>query len=436
MFIESIELYKNMKKTIPKELTKSQLQAYNAMISGKNIFLTGSAGSGKTYLIKLFVKNFKNFIKIAVTSTTGTSALLINGTTLHSFLGIGYGDGTVEVLYNKITKFNWLVKRWNELNCLIIDEISMLKPELFDKLEELARLIRKNDKFFGGIQLILSGDFCQLPAIGTSYFCFEAESWEKCINETIYLNEIIRQTDNTFQDILCKLRLGIVDDNVKQILNSCINKPLENDYGIKPTKLFSLNRQVDELNEYELDKLSENGCDFYEYKMEMVVLKITDSPLAIKQKFLKNTIFNEEIQLCIGAQVMLLINLDLGRGLANGSRGIITEFISDFPVVKFLNGEERIIDFHTWEIEENGKPILRVKQIPLKIAFAISIHKVQGNTLEYAEMDLSNVFEFGQAYVALSRVLSLDGLSIKDINYDLIKAHPKAVEYYSKIKNE
>tara|TARA_Y100000389_G_scaffold201520_1_gene244424 strand:- start:3654 stop:4964 length:1311 start_codon:yes stop_codon:yes gene_type:complete len=436
MFIDILELYKEMKNDIPKELKKSQIPAYKAMISGKNIFLTGSAGSGKTFLIKLFVKSFKNFIKIAVTSTTGTSALLINGTTLHSYLGIGFGDSSVEVLYEKIVKFGWLVKRWNELNCLIIDEISMLKPELFDKLEELARLIRKNDKIFGGIQLILSGDFCQLPAIGTSYFCFEAKSWNKCISETIYLNEIVRQTDNVFQKILCKLRLGIVDDDVVEILNSCINKPLENEYGIKPTKLFSLNKQVNELNEYELDLLADSGCDFYEYNMEMMIIKITDNPSSIKQKFLKNTVFNEELQLCIGAQVMLLINLDLPRGLANGSRGIITEFVSDFPVVKFLNGEERIIDFHTWEIEENGKPVLRVKQIPLKTAFAISIHKVQGNTLEYAEMDLSNIFEFGQAYVALSRVLSLEGLSIKDINYDLIKAHPKAVEYYLKIKNE
>lgn len=432
MLFNTLDIYNDMKNDIPKELKKSQINAYKHMISGKNIFLTGSAGSGKTYLINLFVKKFKNIFKIAVTSTTGTSALLINGTTLHSYLGIGYGDTSVDILYNKITKFNWLVKRWNELYCLIIDEISMLKPELFDKIEELARLIRKNDNFFGGIQIIVSGDFCQLPAIGTSHFCFEAKSWNN-IDKTIYLNELIRQTDNTFQNILCKIRIGIIDKEVKNVLDSCIDKELDNEYGIKPTKLYSLNKQVDKLNNYELDKLSENNCDFYEYEMEIVVTKITDNSSAIKQKFLKNTTFNEVIQLCVGSQVMLLTNMDLKQGLANGSRGIITDFISDFPLVKFLNGEERVIDYHIWDVEENGKPILRVKQIPLKIAFAISIHKVQGNTLDYVEVDLSSIFEFGQAYVALSRVKSLEGLNIKNINYDLIKSHPKAVEYYSKI---
>jgi ATP-dependent DNA helicase PIF1 len=436
MDFETIELFKKMSSTIPKELKNSQIPAYKAMIKGKNVFLTGSAGSGKTYLIKLFVQNFKNYIKIGVTSTTGTSALLINGTTLHSYLGIGFGDAEIEILYKKIIKFGWLVKRWKELYCLIIDEISMLKPELFDKLEELARIIRGNDKYFGGIQLIVSGDFCQLPPIGTSYFCFEAESWKNCITNTIYLNKIFRQCDDKFQNILTKLRLGIVDKEVKDTLNGCINKKLENDFGIKPTMLFSLNKQVNELNEKELDLLSASDCDFYEYTMELVVIKVTDSPSAIKQKFLKNTIFNEEIQLCVGAQVMLLINLDLGSGLANGSRGVIIDFIDYFPVVKFLNGQQRIIDYHIWEIEENGKPILRIKQIPLKIAFAVSIHKVQGSTLEYVEIDLSNIFEFGQAYVALSRVKSLDGLSIIGIDYNLIKAHPKAIEYYSNIKIE
>jgi ATP-dependent DNA helicase PIF1 len=433
MIFESLDLFKKMSSVTPVELKTSQIPAYKAMVKGKNVFLTGSAGSGKTYLIKLFVKKFSNLIKIAVTSTTGTSALLINGTTLHSYLGIGFGDANIEILFNKITKFKWLINRWTELYCLIIDEISMLKPELFDKLEELARLIRGNDKYFGGIQLIVSGDFCQLPPIGTSYFCFEAKSWSNCITDTIYLNKIIRQSDHKFQNILSKIRLGIIDEDVKNVLDCCIDKKLENDYGIKPTKLFSLNNQVNELNEHELDLLSATNCDFYEYNMELVVIKITDTPSAIKEKFIKNTIFNEKIQLCIGAQVMLLINLELSKGLANGSRGVVIDFVDEFPIVRFLNGQERIIDYHVWEIEENGKPTLQIKQIPLKIAFAISIHKVQGSTLDYVEIDLSSIFEFGQAYVALSRVKSLEGLSLKRINYNLIKAHPKAIQYYSEI---
>jgi ATP-dependent DNA helicase PIF1 len=141
----------------------------------------------------------------------------------------------------------------------------------------------------------------------------------------------------------------------------------------------------------------------------------------------------ETLQLCIGAQVMLLKNLDIPNGLANGSRGIVLGFVSDMPKVRFLNGEERIIDYNIWEVEENGKEILRAKQVPLKVAYAISIHKSQGCSLDYAEIDLSNIFEYGQAYVALSRVKSLEGLSIIDIDYDYINAHPTATEYYENL---
>jgi ATP-dependent DNA helicase PIF1 len=152
------------------------------------------------------------------------------------------------------------------------------------------------------------------------------------------------------------------------------------------------------------------------------------------EKYRKSSLAPETLQLCVGAQVMLVCNLDLESGLANGSRGVVVSIVEDVPVVRFMNGEERVISHWQWEIEEDRKKQVRITQIPLRLAWAQTIHKAQGSTIDYAEMDLSNVFTYGQAYVALSRVRSLEGLSIIDINYEAVKAHPKALEYYRNLK--
>lgn len=407
---------------------------YGFELDGNHRFVLGNfIITHNTAVIKMFMKSYQKNRKIAVTSTTGTSALLLNGTTVHSYLGVGYGNTSVKSLVDKICEWSWLRKRWNELECLFIDEISMLDPELFDKLEEIARIVRRKQLPFGGIQIVLSGDFLQLPCVGTNNFCFEAKSWNKCIKHTVYLNEIMRQGDNTFQEVLNKVRVGKIDEQVKNVLNTRIGAKLDNEFGIKPTGLYSQNNDVDLINDQELDELAADGRQFYEYKMEVIFYPGVTNKTACLDKFKKYCIAPETLQVCVGAQVMLLKNLDIPNGLANGSRGVITGFVSDTPLVKFLNGEERLIEQNVWEIEENEKKILRAQQIPLKVAYAISIHKSQGCSLDYAEIDLAGVFEYGQAYVALSRVKSLEGLSIIDIDYDCIEAHPKATAYYESL---
>ena len=420
--------YKNMSdKYCNIKLNNDQDFAYKSMVKGKNLFITGSAGTGKSAVIKLFYNIYKNSKKISICSTTGISSILIGGTTLYSYLGIGVGKGSVYYLTNKIRKNSFLLKRWKELEILVIDEISMLSPELFDKLEEISRNLRKNEKPFGGIQLILTGDFLQLPCIDSDKFCFEAESWKKCIDNVINFTEIIRQRDEKFQECLNNIRIGNINKDVIKILQSCVGKKLKNKDGIKPTRLCSLNKNVDKINQKELDKLN---TDIYEYEIELNCNYKT--PDYIKAKIINSCLAKKTLQLCVGAQVMLLCNLDLENKLANGSRGIIIDFVEDLPLVKFLNGQERIIDYYKWELEEDNKKTT-IEQIPLKLAYAISIHKSQGCSLDFVKLDLSNVFEYGQSYVALSRVKKLSGLSIKNLDLDRIVSNPIALEYYESL---
>lgn len=415
-------------------LSQKQKYAYKLMTEGKNIFLTGCAGVGKTVSIKLFYKQYRSVKNIGITSTTGISSILIGGSTIHSYLGLGLAKEPAEILYMKILNNSKMAKKWKNLQVLIIDEVSMLSPELFDKLELLARLVRGNTLRFGGIQLILTGDFLQLPCVESDEFCFQTKTWEKCIDEVIYMTEIFRQDDIEFQECLNEVRTGELSDKSKEILKSRVNIKLENKNGILPTKIYCLNRDVDRENNQELNKLLEknSNLEFYQYDLEYTVLK--KNLKYIEDKIKKVCIAPEVLELCIGAQVMLLYNIDLENRLANGSRGVVIGFSDDFPIVRFLSGIERIITHQVWKIEDNGEVLMNITQIPLKLAFACTVHKTQGITLDYAELDLENVFENGQAYVALSRVKKLEGLSIKNLDFDKIFSHPEAIKFYKSLE--
>lgn len=430
---EILEEIKPMKKKKIIVLSEKQKQCLQMMKEGKNIFLTGQAGTGKSLVISTFVKDYENKKIIAVTATTGTAAVLLNGTTLFSYLGIGLGNVAPDLLIIQLRKKKFFLKRWIDLDVLIIDEVSMLSPELFDKLELVARSIRHSTQPFGGIQLILTGDFFQLPNINQkNMFCFDAETWGACIGDNVVnLNTNFRQQeDDVYQKCLDDVRCGVLKDETIRILKGRENIVLKNEYGIQPTKIYSLNVNVDEENEIQLDKLDDGNIEFREYELNYELFK---KVTMVAEKIKKGCNAPQVVQLCKGAQVMLLYNMDLESKLVNGSRGIVTGFDSENnPIVKFLTGAVRVIPPKNWEIEENGEIAINVSQIPLKLAYATTVHRSQGATIDYAEVDMEGIFEYGQAYVALSRVKSLAGLSIKNFNPHVIKAHPKVVEFYKK----
>lgn len=425
-------------------LTPLQEEALKYMKTGNNVFLTGQAGTGKTYLLKIFIEYYNRINDnktLVITSTTGLSALLINGMTINRFAGIGLANQDLEYYYKKILKNGNVKKRWNKTEVLIIDEISMMNPDTFDLLNNLAKKIRANNtEPFGGIQLILSGDFCQLPPVKCNDFCFESFSWDECISKTFYFNTILRQNDSVFQKLLNNIRVGKCEEDDKVILLNCMekykNRKFGNIYGIIPTMLFPTKNIVNEYNKKELDSLLKKDILQKTYNAKYAYgSKVKEEHKELLKDLINNSYFVEdELIFTIGCQVMLTINLP-NNNLANGSRGIIVDFDveTNNPIVKFLNGKELEIKMHSWCLDENDNSIIKT-QMPLIHAWAITIHKSQGMTLDYVITDIGDdIFEYGQIYVVLSRVRTLDGLFLKNINFDKIKTHPKILDYYSNL---
>lgn len=361
-----------------KDLTKLQKEFFYQFFLKKNIFLTGPAGTGKSYCVNLLFKFLEEQnIFFGKTATTGVAALNVGGITIHSWSGMGLADEDGMRLLDKVSENRKATNRIKNAKVLVVDEISMAKAELVEKLDIVCQFIRNNGKPFGGIQIVFVGDFLQLPPVFVRFekeeFAFESQAWREAQVYTIHLTEIVRQHDEPeFATFLNEVRMGTCKNY--NILDECICRDFPTD-GIVPVKLFCKNIDVDKYNDQELRKIESPSHLYYS----------TDEGGEQWTKFFdKNCRAPASLELKVGAQVMLLKNLDLELKLVNGSVGVVTQMFSDTVEVKFTTGDIHVIEPQKWElkqIEDDGygnmlpKVVASRKQIPLKLAWALTIHK-------------------------------------------------------------
>jgi len=408
------------------QLNKDQQDACLKILDGKNVLLTGYAGTGKSFILKKIVDYFKERkTVIGITATTGISAIGINGRTIHSLLGLGLGTKTANELFIYNRKRNpKLIKYIKNLRVLIIDEISMLDDRLFEKISEYLCLIRNSfsGEVFGGIQLILCGDFCQLPPVSGDY-CFKSTIWSISNIEIVQLTIPMRQSEDAeFFEILNAVRWGNCSPEILMRLKAL--KDTEYLDGIEPTVLHSKNIDVDFINVNKLEELVDGGAEIVKYE-----LKTSRNTLA--KTWAESLKIPEVLDLCIGVQVMLSVNLSIERGLVNGSRGVVVKLDKTIVEVKFQNGLTEPITY--FQKEDEDIKDLWISYIPLKLAYAISIHKSQSMTLDAVEMDLGlSIFSEGQAYTALSRARNLKSIRMKGISSKSFKSSLVVRDFYTK----
>ncbi|XP_058788734.1 ATP-dependent DNA helicase PIF1 [Phymastichus coffea] len=409
------------------EITPEQQNVLDYVLKGYSIFFTGSAGTGKSYLLKKIISALPPDVTMA-TASTGVAACHIGGITLHQFAGIGLGTGTMERCKQMVSK-SAAGTIWRKIKHLIIDEISMVDGDFFDKIEAIARFIRNSDKPFGGIQLILCGDFFQLPPVAKKdekvKFCFQSDTWSKCINMNFELKTVYRQKDLKFVNILNKLRIGQATDEITEILRNTAKQKIESE-GILATRLCSHVNEANEINESQLEKLPGALKVYNAQDSDQSMTKSLDQQLPVPGKLV----------LKVGAQVMLLKNLNINAGLVNGARGVVIKFEEDLPVIHFRTAGNYKAKMEKWSIKTAQGAIIYRKQLPLKLAWAFSIHKSQGLTLDCVEMSLARVFDAGQAYVALSRAQSLQTLRVLDFDSNQVWANKHVLDFYKRFRRQ
>ena len=430
-------------------LSNDQTRAFNKYLQGENVFISGPGGSGKTLLIQWIYKHAKTRNKrIQICALTGCAAILLNcnAKTIHSWAGIGLATESNEKIIDKIARSRYKRKVWNSIDILVIDEVSMMSMKIFELLDAIGKKVRKNTTAFGGIQVIFSGDFYQLPPVGTvddettCKFCFESVFWNNTFTETVQLKKIFRQNDDLYIKILNEIRIGKLHRSSFNALKERIGV-LPTDITTTPTILLPRRQDVDEINATRLGNIEEETIEYTVQKSDNITLSESETKTALEfsnddkeretKYLMKNILCDETVKFKKGAQVMCVANLDTesANGICNGSQGIIEDFVNGYPLVHFNNGSKRIIKRHIWKSETI--PDVGIEHIPLILSWAITIHKAQGVTLENAHIDVgSGIFEFGQSYVALSRVKSLDGLYLKNFNPQKIKIHPKVKQFY------
>jgi len=467
----------SIEKPIGNDLSMSPEQklAFEKYRSGQNVFITGPGGTGKSALIREIYRHANNSgHNIQVCALTGCAAVMLEckAKTIHSWAGIGIANGDIDRIVERVEK-NFLKKKdWRQTRTLIVDEVSMMSKRLFDILDMVGKTARKcHSRPFGGIQLIFCGDFYQLPPVGGSKsedpdnarFCFESESWFETFPKAnhIQLKQIFRQNDPVYCLVLNQVREGRITRRTDEILRSRVGVVLpefleDGTPQTKPTILYSTRSRVDEINRLEMEKLTilDPDSPIYNYDLKYV----TDLPISEKERqlraaqsqerilmelsSLKNSILCDDIiHLKVGAQVMCVINMEesvttAATPICNGSQGVIVRMSSTsvppLPVVRFNNGLEMTVNYHTW-VSDNI-PGIGVSQIPLILSWAITIHKSQGATLERCIIDIGNgVFEAGQSYVALSRIKSLEGVSIMSYDVTKILVNKRVKAFYGEL---
>ena len=462
-------------------LSTEQKYAFAKFLKGQNLFVTGPGGTGKTRLIQFLVEYMNSIGKShQVCALTGCAATLLNckAKTIHSWSGVKLAKGNPEDIIRRVVRGRCYPKAWRGIEVLIVDEVSMMSSKMFDLLDRIGRIVRKcNAKSFGGIQLVFTGDFFQLPPIpdhddpSTGEFCFQHPKWATTFKpaDCIELKTFFRQTDPAYISILQEVRRGSISAPNIELLQTRLmrGRPTEPKNGVVPTKLFPVRAKVETINESSYLKL-EGEERVYHFNVTTnakthldngAVLSpaelahcedLTQEQLSHEVDVLITSLFTEKtLRLKVGTLVMCTANIDVDRGICNGSQGVVvgygeaatailpeelmrkpTSTPQMVPVVRFANGLTMKIAPYPRQSEEF--PCVIVAQVPLCLAWALTIHKIQGATLDMAEMDIGrSIFAEGQSYVALSRVKTLDGLYLSEFNSTKIRANPLVVEFYN-----
>lgn len=433
------------------EMTELQKLAIAKYEKGENIFLTGPGGCGKSAIIKYIIKDAENKnIELQVCALTGCATVLLGNKsrTIHSWSGIGVDNRSIEEVSEKIATSAPKRKNWCRTSVLIVDEISMMSKKMIELLDLTGKKCRKRCLPFGGIQVIFSGDFFQLPPVGsvdreTEMFCFESPVFKKLFpkQNIIIFEKIFRQKDPLYSKILNQIRKGMISNNSIKVLTGCIKKEVNEEEIIKPTIIKPLKQDVDIINETSLKKIK---GDTHVFKMEYVSPKnnkATKEAIMYEFKQIESKIYVEkELVLKVGAQVMCVVNMMDAEGkllLCNGSQGVVIGFdvLLGYPIVQYRNGIKMTMSPHNWTSENIID--LQVKQVPLILSWAITIHKSQGASIEMAEIDAgSSIFAAGQTYVALSRVTSLEGLYLTNFDHNKIFVNQKVKEFYETLNKK
>jgi ATP-dependent exoDNAse (exonuclease V) alpha subunit len=404
----------------------TQEEAFDILKLGHNVYLTGSAGAGKTYLLNRYIEHLKkNNVEVAVTASTGIAATHMGGVTIHSWSGLGVRNSLTEQDLDALEERRYLFERFQNTRVLIIDEVSMLHHFRLDLVERIVRSFRRNNQPFGGIQVILCGDFFQLPPVSRASepeakFIYHSDAWNEMNLKICYLHEQHRQTDDGAVKVLNDIRANRVsEETLMPLRRRYMKEPSIHSLSIPPTKLYTHNVDVDSVNEQEIEIL-----DGEEEVFEMTSRGRAPLIEALK----KSCLAPEKLRLKIGARVMFVKN-NMDAGYVNGTLGKVVAFENSMPVVETAKGARIMAQPMSWMIEEEGKMKAEITQVPLRLAWAITVHKSQGMSLDAVEVDLSKSFEKGMGYVALSRVRTLDGLKLLGLNKTALEVHPEVLEF-------